>query len=155
MLQTLERQKRDLQMRKHLEANKVAFASIPKVGEGRKMNLRSFGIETAWDVNARAVGRVSGFGPALTSNVVAWRRSVEAQFRFNPSQPTDPVEIARVRAEIATRRRKMETDLLKGVGELEAIRAAAMAARRNAGQHQEAYLAHLQGKTDAAALGRL
>ena len=55
LLQTVEEKKRDLQMQKYLESHKLSKANIESIGEGRKMTLRSYGIETAWDVNSRSV----------------------------------------------------------------------------------------------------
>ena len=104
MLQTLENKKRDLQMQKLLEAHKLSNANIDNIGDGRKMTLRSFGIETAWDVKSHSIKMVPGFGPVLTKKLMDWRRSVESRFKFNPNIPTDPAEIAKVRAEIAMRR---------------------------------------------------
>lgn len=152
MLHALERKKRDLQMQKHLEAHKLARADIDSIGDGRKMTLRSFGIETAWDVNSHSVRAVPGFGPALTQKLTDWRHSIEARFKFNPTTPTDPAEIAKVRAAIAMRRNAMETELLKGVKDLETIRADALAKRGHTGPYQAAYLSFQQAEIDAAFL---
>jgi hypothetical protein len=72
----------------------------------------------------------------LTSKLTEWRRSVERLFTFSPNIPTDPAEIAKVRAEISMRRNAMETELLKAVGDLETLKAEAQAKRRDARQHQ-------------------
>jgi DNA-binding helix-hairpin-helix protein with protein kinase domain len=151
-LQTLEKKKRDLQMQKHLEAHKLSKANIDSIGDGRKMMLRSFGIETAWDIKYHSVIAVPGFGPMLTKKLMDWRRSVEGRFMFNPNIPTDPADIAKVRAEIAMRRTAMETELLKGVRDLETIRAEALAKRRDATPYEAAYLSFRQAETDAALL---
>ena len=70
----------------------------------------------------------------------------------NPNIPTDPAEIAKVRAEIAMRRTAMETELLKGVRDLETIRAEALAKRRDATPNEAAYLSFRQAETDVALL---
>jgi DNA-binding helix-hairpin-helix protein with protein kinase domain len=93
-------------MQKHLEAHKVSKANIDSIGEGRKMTLRSFGIETAWDIKYHSVIAVPGFGPMLTNKLTNWRRFVEGRFMFNANIPTDPADIAKVRAELAMRRNK-------------------------------------------------
>jgi DNA-binding helix-hairpin-helix protein with protein kinase domain len=148
MLSALERRKQELQMQKHLEAHKIARATIDSIGDGRKLTLRSFGIETAWDVKRHSVLAVPGFGPALTRKLTDWRASVERRFRFNPNIPTDPAEIARVHAEISMRRNNTETELLKGVGELETIKAEALARRVDATPYQSRYLAFRQAEED-------
>jgi DNA-binding helix-hairpin-helix protein with protein kinase domain len=150
MLQNLELRKRELQMQKHLERYKLSTASIQNIGDGRKMTLRSFGIETAWDVSPSRVMAVSGFGPSLTQKLMDWRSKVEAAFRFKPNMPTDRGQIAKVRAEIATRRSSLETTLVRGASELEAIRAAILTQRKNFSEYQSVYLAMRQAEKDAA-----
>jgi DNA-binding helix-hairpin-helix protein with protein kinase domain len=149
MLRDLEKRKRDLQMQKHLETYKLSGATIDLIGDGRKMTLRSFGIESAWDVQSHRIRGVPGFGPTLTQNLLDWRISVEKRFRFNPNLPTDAAEIARVHAEISMQRSKMETELLKGANELQAIRTAALALRRDVARYQATYLAFRQAELDA------
>jgi len=122
MLADLEWKKRDLQLRKHLESYKIARAKMESIGEGRKLSLRSFGIETAWDIDSRSVLAVR-LWPMLTSKLMHWRKSVEQLFTFNPNTPTDPADIAKVRSEISMRRNAMETELLRGVRDLETLRA--------------------------------
>ncbi len=122
MLRKLELSKRELQMQKLLEARKLSAATIESIGDGRKMILRSFGIESAWDIKPAKIMPVPGFGPALTKKLTDWRRSVEATFNFNPNLPTDPAEITKVRLEIAMRRNVTEAALLRGAKELEALR---------------------------------
>ena len=115
------------------------------------MTLRSFGIETAWDVSHKIIN-VPGFGPTLTKKLTDWRKSVEATFKFNPNIPTDPAEIAKVRAEIAMRRSAMETVLLNGPKDLEMFRVNALTQREEFQKHQAAYLAMRQAEIDTTAL---
>ena len=152
MLRQLELRKQELQMRVHLENKKIALARIPNIGDSRTMTLRSFGIQTAFDVAKSRVMNVPGFGPSLTDNLLSWKRKMEAEFKFNPNQPTDPVEVAKVRSDIATRRAKMESELLQGPGGLDAIRTAAMAKRRAYADHSPLYVAFLQAQADASVI---
>jgi len=154
MLADLEWKKRDLQLRKHLESYKIARARIENIGDGRKLSLRSFGIETAWDIDRRSVMAVPGFGPMLTGKLMDWRRSVENLFTFNPNIPTDPADIAKVRSEISVRRNAMETELLKGIRELETQKAEALTKRKDARQHEKAYLALKQVEVDLVYLAQ-
>jgi DNA-binding helix-hairpin-helix protein with protein kinase domain len=84
-LDELERQKRELRLRKHLEAHLIARARIPKIGDGRKATLASYGIENAWDITSQKVKSVPGFGEGLAKELLNWRHSVERKFLFNPS----------------------------------------------------------------------
>jgi DNA-binding helix-hairpin-helix protein with protein kinase domain len=152
MLMALENKKRDLQMQKHLEAYKISRARIDGVGDGRKMTLRSFGVETAWDIKTNVIQAVPGFGPVLTGKLTAWRRSVEGRFSFNPNAPTDPKDVARVHAEIAMRRSTMETAFINGIRELETMRTEALTKRNYAKQHEAAYMAFRRAEIDNALL---
>ena len=67
--------------------------------------LRSFGIETAWDVKEGEILQVPDFGEVLAQRLLSWRKSIENKFEFNPyTPPTDPAKVAKVRQEIAKRR---------------------------------------------------
>jgi DNA-binding helix-hairpin-helix protein with protein kinase domain len=148
-LDELERQKRDLQLRNHLEGHFIARARIPKIGDGRKATLASYGLETAWDITSRAVMSVPGFGAGLTQELLDWRTSVEKKFVFNPSLATDPVAIRRVTDEINRTRIEFEQALLRGPIELQQIAAHAAAVRSRPGQRLvEAYVALKQAELD-------
>jgi DNA-binding helix-hairpin-helix protein with protein kinase domain len=108
-----------LQKQKHLEKHKISKATIESIGDGRKMTLRSFGIETAWDITSNEIMAVPGFGPMLTKKLTDWRKQVEGTFKFNPNIPTDAGEINKVRAEIVARRSAIETVLLQGAKALD------------------------------------
>jgi DNA-binding helix-hairpin-helix protein with protein kinase domain len=64
-LQILEQKKRENQLTHYLERFAIANAKIPKIGSARKAVLRSFGIETAADVDQRKISAIQGFGPTL------------------------------------------------------------------------------------------
>jgi DNA-binding helix-hairpin-helix protein with protein kinase domain len=147
-LADLERTKRELQLRKHLESHKLASASIDNIGDSRKMTLRSFGIETAWDITEDIAVTVPGFGPALTGKLMDWRQFVESLFRFNSRIPTDPAEITRVKAEILMRRNTMQTEFVRVVRELESLKADILAKRRSVLQYQPAFIALKQAEAD-------
>jgi DNA-binding helix-hairpin-helix protein with protein kinase domain len=96
----LRSEHRDHQRRKFLDRFRIDRAKITGIGSGRAATLASFGIETALDVNRAAVSRIPGFGPTLTGSLLDWRQQKEGQFRYNPHEPIDPSEIARVEAEL-------------------------------------------------------
>jgi DNA-binding helix-hairpin-helix protein with protein kinase domain len=72
-LQILEQKKREDQLTHYLERFLIANAKIPKIGSGRKAVLRSFGIETAADINQRRISGIQGFGPTLISSLMGWQ----------------------------------------------------------------------------------
>lgn len=151
LLQDLERRRRDIQLQRFLEGHRIGRARIEGIGDGRKATLASFGIETAFDVTVRTVRGVPGFGEVLTSNLAAWRRTIERRFSFNPSLGTDPVAIQQVRDKIARRRDELEVALRRGPTELEQLRVHAIASRRNPTQRMiEARRALAQAQVDLA-----
>ena len=77
--------------------------------------LSSYGIDDAADVTATAV---PGFGQFLTEQMLAWRRSFESRFKFDPKRGIDPADVQRVDQEIAKRRMEIELMLSRGQMEL-------------------------------------
>jgi len=117
-LAALEQKKRQLQLEKHLDAHLIDRAKIPRVGDGRKATLASYGFESALDVRQRSVTGVPGFGPSLAKDIEGWARSVERKFVFNASVPTDPAAVQAVKSDIARQRAELERDLLKATEDL-------------------------------------
>ncbi len=125
-LQQLHRNRELAQMHEYLERFTIERATIRGFGPGRKAALASYGIETAADLNAQAIMNVPGFGPALASDLLAWRRSVEGGFRFDSSRGVDPREVATMDRELAERRRQLESELARGLMSLQQLRAQAL-----------------------------
>lgn len=80
----------------HLERQVIAHASIPDIGPSRKAMLASFGVETAADINPRAIQRIAGFGPHLTNRLLAWRQSCERKFTHHADLHAPPDWIQRI-----------------------------------------------------------
>lgn len=51
----------------------IADAGISGIGPGRSSTLASYGIESAADISAERLHGISGFGPVLTSCLLAWK----------------------------------------------------------------------------------
>ncbi len=79
-----------LELKEFLQGIPLRRATIPGIGEGRKITLQSHGIETAADVSAAAIGRLHGFGRTLTASLMDWRRRCETRFRFDPTRAPTP-----------------------------------------------------------------
>lgn len=131
MLAELDRKKRDLQMRKHMESHLLVRAKVAGIGPGRKATLASYGIDTAWDAKTRQIMSIPGFGPTMQSNLLQWVRTVERKFIFNANMPTDPQAIREVKNDIAKQRAGFERDLLKAPGDLQRISHDAMRLRQD------------------------
>jgi DNA-binding helix-hairpin-helix protein with protein kinase domain len=106
------------QKQKFLDGFFIETADIPGVGPGRKITLKSFGIETAADVTRSAVMQVKGFGPNLTRAVMDWRASCERRFTFNPSIAVTDADRKAIYAKYAARRKAIEGMLAAGLSEL-------------------------------------
>lgn len=110
---------RQRQLTRFLERHRIASASIPNIGQGRKATLQSFNIETAADVSQAALLRVPGFGPTLTATLLAWRVSLEAGFTFNAQQAIDPLDLRNLDRDIANQRMQIERALRGGAAQLQ------------------------------------
>src|SRR5258708_30246711 len=102
--------------------------------------LSSYGIDNASDVTSTALDAVPGFGGFLTMQLITWRQSLQATFKFNPGRGVDPADIQRLDQEIAKRRIEIEALLSKGPSELIGFRRRIIAARaRLQDQLEQAY----------------
>jgi DNA-binding helix-hairpin-helix protein with protein kinase domain len=148
----LERALYEIQLRHHLEQFDIASANIPHIKEGRKAMLSAYGIDDAADATRSALETVPGFGQLLIIQLLIWRQSLEAKFKFNPSRGIDPADIQRVDHEIAKRRGEIEVLLAKGPSELNDLRRRIIAARgRLQDQLEKALMDVAQAQADERA----
>lgn len=110
------------QKARFLERHFIDSATIKGVGPAKKAALRSFGIETAADVDWNKVRNVQGFGDVLTRAVVDWKKSCERQFVFNPRTAVSDADKNVVRSQIAARKKVLEASLSSGASELQRFR---------------------------------
>ncbi|MCW2242295.1 protein kinase domain-containing protein [Azospirillum canadense] len=127
-LNRLENGRRAKQLEAFLDRFRINAATIPGIGDGRKVTLQSYGIETAADVKRDRILNIPGFGPALTNRIMAWHKTVTARFVFDPNQGVNPAEISKVEADILKRKQEIEMALARGPAELQAIGAQSQAA---------------------------
>jgi DNA-binding helix-hairpin-helix protein with protein kinase domain len=93
---SLEQQRERLACEQFLRSQFLAEHEIPRIGPGRKQLLASFGIETAYDIEATRIRGIKGFGQVLTENLLAWRQSRLESFRFDPATEVPKEELERV-----------------------------------------------------------
>ena len=148
----LERALHETQLRHYLEQFDLSSAEIPHIKDGRKAMLAAYGINDAADVTRSGLESVPGFGDFLIMELITWRQSLEAGFKFNPGRGIDPADIQRVDHEIAKRRAEIELLLSKGPGELKELRQRIIAARvRLQDQLEKAYVDVAQAQADERA----
>lgn len=117
-LAELASQRERNQLRRYLDRFRIDRARIQSIGPGRTAMLASYGIETAADIDRSRIMQIPGFGAALTSELTQWRRSHEANFVFNATEPVDPGDIAALDAELLGRQLGFITALQGGAGVL-------------------------------------
>jgi tetratricopeptide (TPR) repeat protein len=99
----------------------VEKGEIPKVGPGRLQALLSFGIETAADVNQKAVLQVPGFGATFTEILVNWRTRQERNFIFDANKEISASEKQRIFDESFIARERLEMEIKRGLQSLEQL----------------------------------
>jgi hypothetical protein len=115
----LQTKQRELQLKRYLDRVYINSARIKGVGNARKATLRSYGIETAADVQRQRIESISGFGPTTANALICWRTSIERHFVFNPGEPINPADIAAVNSFFAQKRRDLEIQLRQALSKLQ------------------------------------
>ena len=118
LLKILDKKKRDAQLNRHLERFLIVDAKIKKIGSGKAV-LRSFGIETAADINPARISAIQGFGPSLVSELMAWRQNAIDKFIYNAAEPLNPIDLSALKTKIATQRKEFENKIRNSVVSLQ------------------------------------
>ena len=141
------------QLQRFLDRHRIDAAKIPGIGDGRRVTLQSYGIETAGDITHQAVIQVPGFGPALTGALLDWQKSIAARFVFKPAAGIDPRDIAAMDRGLAARRSEIEKALVQGIGELRQVSQQITVRRQALAAHLETALqAVAQARADLEAM---
>lgn len=152
-IERLKSSAHDTQKQKFLDTFFIDKASIHGVGPARKAALRSFGIETAADVEKHHVMQVRGFGESLTRAVLDWKASCARQFKFNPALGLSPSDQSAIRQKFATQRIPLEKELIAAPSTLQKMHQQASARLAAIAPSLEASAKNLaQAKADLASL---
>jgi len=120
-LASLKNTVRERQLKNYLENCFIDSSNIAGIGLNRKATLRSFGIETAADIQAYKIRSIPGFGDTLTNKLVLWRQQMEKQFRFDPSKGIDKSDIQLLNQKFQPRMKPIEREFRYGVENLKQI----------------------------------
>ncbi len=120
-LREMEKTGRERQMERFLDGYLIAKSNIPDISQSQKIVLLGYGIETAADVKREALMRVPGFSGMPAYKLLAWRRSIEEKFVYNPAQNVSQVDKVAIDREINALRMKREQDLGNGPTHLRRI----------------------------------
>lgn len=123
--QRLERNREALLREEYLRGCFLSDHDVPGIGPGRKQVLASYGIETAFDVEAERVRTIKGFGNVLTGNLTAWKQRVLAEFHFDPKTAVPEGEVRALALQFRHRQGALLAEVERGVGEMESLAAAA------------------------------
>ncbi len=118
-LKNLKLTREDRQRTAFLDRFSIRRARVAGIGPAKTATLISFGIETAADVNIRAILRIPGFGRITANNLLAWRRKHEAHFRYSSApDPQDIQDERNLRSKFAAEKAKLDNDIRNGLGTL-------------------------------------
>lgn len=120
---------RQNQLNKFLSQYFIDDHNINSIGTVRKAVLSSFGIETAADIDAYRVMSIEGFGQYLTSTLLAWRKSIESRFVFDPSKGVAPEDIKLLNHKFNKKKKDIENQIRSGYEMLLTARNKALANR--------------------------
>jgi DNA-binding helix-hairpin-helix protein with protein kinase domain len=107
------------QRARYLGLFRIEDAGLHNLGPARCAVLRSWGIDTAAEVDAAKIAEIPGFGRNLTDRLVNWRWGREQNFKFMPLVIADPIEVQKLDRELAARRIRLMKELRTGIGEFE------------------------------------
>ena len=112
---------REAQSAAYLRQHLIEEAAIPDIGPGRKRTLKANGVSTAWDVQQDRILRIPKFGPALTANLMEWRRNVETTFIFKTATAISPHQMQVFESNYERHRQFIQQQLLSLEKELQKI----------------------------------
>ena len=83
------------QRARYLATFRIEAAKLPNIGPARCAVLRSWGIDTAADVDEGKIADIPSFGN-LTDKLVIWRDMKAKLFIYNAAPIVDPLEVQRI-----------------------------------------------------------
>jgi len=143
-----------MQQEAFLDRFAIPAKGLSGIGAVRKATLQSYGIETAGDIETERLLAVPGIGTARSTTLVRWRRSIEEEFVFDPSQGIDPAGQACVEHDIRARHRALVAELQQALSDLRKIHDEIAWTRGMQNLFESEYRQYAQAVTDARALDR-
>lgn len=120
-IRDIESQAREHQLHDYLDRFLIRDVKLPSIGPGRLASLRSFGIETAADIEPFRLATVRGIGDRAVDELSRWRTQLETQFHFDPRQGVPPARRAMVAQHYLQLKRQYEARLKDGAAQLKDI----------------------------------
>ena len=107
------------QRSRYLAGFRIEDAKLPNIGPARCAVLRSWGIDTAADVEEAKINEIPGFGRSLTDKIVSWRERTEQAFVYSATPTIDPLVAQRIDRRLAIRRTALMKELRERIAEVE------------------------------------
>jgi len=117
----LQHTTKERQQKKFLENCYIENCISPRLGDNRKAALRSFGIETAADIDMHKIMSIPGFDAALANELVAWRAGQERLFVYDDKKGVSPSDVQNLIHTFQPRIRPVEREFLTGIENLHAV----------------------------------
>jgi DNA-binding helix-hairpin-helix protein with protein kinase domain len=130
----LTSRKREIQLRNYLDNHDIDQVKIKGIGNARKLTLKSYGIETAADIEYARIISINGFGSATAQSLVDWKEGVKAGFRFDPTLSINPADVSAIKATIALQRIDLEARARQAVHVLQKAATDIASVRANPGR---------------------
>jgi DNA-binding helix-hairpin-helix protein with protein kinase domain len=106
----------------YLDSRLIQDAEIFGIGKHRKMDLLSWGIETACDISESKVIQVPGFGPKRTGDLVSWKNGQIAEFHRLSQSVKNNIPTPQLDQKYAQQLLHLELSLRSGPEELQNIK---------------------------------
>lgn len=143
------------QLERYLQGQRLTGGLVRNIGPAKITALRSFNIETAFDVTQQSLASVprgNGIGDKAKWDLLGWRQQLERGFRYDTSKGVDPRDIAALERDLAARRAQHEQLLRLGPMTLRQVADAARQRRQELlPQIQVAFAELAQAEADARA----
>jgi DNA-binding helix-hairpin-helix protein with protein kinase domain len=107
------------QRARYLAGFRIEAAKLTNIGPARCAVLRSWGIDTAADVDEGRIADIPGFGKNLTDKLVIWCDMKQKAFVYNGIAIADPLEVQRIDRQLAARRTKLMKETRERISEVE------------------------------------
>jgi DNA-binding helix-hairpin-helix protein with protein kinase domain len=117
----LQHTTKERQQKKFLENCYIENCTSSRLGDNRKAALRSFGIETAADIDMHTIMSIPGFDAAIANELVAWRAGQERLFVYDDKKGVSPSDIQNLIHTFQPRIRPVEREFLMGIENLHAV----------------------------------
>lgn len=118
----LPKQAHQRQLNEFLDKYYVDQAKLSGIGPTKLATLRSFGIETAADIEWNRIIKIRGFGEVLTRTLVDWRKEKERIFKFNPARGVTDVDRCKVQQKYVSIRQDIERKMRDGLHKLQSVK---------------------------------